>query len=102
MNVCFFFSYSEGGCEGYRQMVSKTMARKKGINDAADVRTSSLMIDPFLNGLPGSEAVSLFSDMLVLGLLAFPVLFDLCWNFTSFLGFVMFLVWGLSRERDAS
>lgn len=43
-------------------------------------------MDPFLVGLDGS--FSLMSDMLALGLLALEPL-PRCWNFTSFLGFVM-------------
>ena len=52
--------------------------------------TSVFVRVPFLVGLPGSEAVSLISDMLELGLRAFPLLpLPLCWNLTSFRGRAM-------------
>ena len=52
--------------------------------------TSFFVRVPFLVGLPGSEAVSLISDMLELGLRTFPLLpLPLCWNLTSFRGRAM-------------
>jgi len=52
--------------------------------------TSVFVRVPFLVGLPGSEAVSLISDILELGLRAFPLLpLPLCWNLTSFRGRAM-------------
>ena len=52
--------------------------------------TSVFVRVPFLVGLPGSEAVSLISDILELGLRTFPLLpLPLCWNLTSFRGRAM-------------
>lgn len=52
---------------------------------------SDLFRAPLRVGLPGSEAFSLISDMLVLGRRTFPLLDPLllCLNFTSFPGRVM-------------
>lgn len=97
MKLAFFFSYSDdcggsGACDCQRAVVL-------GRGGEATVGATA----PFLVGLLGSEPFSLYSDMLIEGRRARPLLAlrCWCWNLTSLRGRVMVATCGGAGNTEA-